>query len=905
MASRAAALTAALLCTGYAFAPARQATWPGALRKETPLCDARCKRLGRGVKARPSGAETSESSRGRILGAVLALALTFGASAAIPFVYPPLVNEVLRFRSKLREVVFAAFTACSILWFLGPSHWAARVSGRLRPAALRLAAQRRCREAALLFAAADFTRFALTAGQGFFAACLVVQALPPLAKYFVPFIPFNACIMTSPIMLKALGPFLGPPASLGGWVMELGSILLKRQLALLLLALGALPLGRFLWRALEPSPKRNASADVKGVLRELLRFGLCGAVVCLGAWAVLTMNGRPVPQWLPLMALVAVQPLQDLLARLGFMLKPGHDVKGFVGGAMVTGELQGFRGTNAEIATDAGVVLVPAACAWGLARAPKVRALETAAVPAERLAAALGEAKKALDPPADKKKKLLALPVLFTLAALVTRFPVAGSFLYALAVSLYLSAFVLPPPLVVILPLVILMFGGPASSVSAKGMALGLALSAIKQLVQRPSAKASVTCSALDLDQGQATLAWQTDPEAQVAEKVAAAVAGEKASSSMAKFEKKQKVKGILLSALTVVLLCGVVAWEPFVEHVEASTSQMGARLLIFGICSGLSLRLMNFGIIPSGARFVLPAPLAALSAGPSKAAHWFLAVNTRAAAAGAAAGFLLPRVGLLQKLVYHFQIVGQVAWVDAWALQMSSAFLGSVLSVQAARALNRQLPFRCSNAFFGILVAILRASLVGLGGGLVLRCVLLAAGAPGPSSVGVAGPAATSALFGLAAALLALPWLLLRDWRCRLLAARGTAAFWLRAREGNAMQPARLLKFRGRKALLRVDGEEVEVPASELAGAARHLLRPVRCSIPVSPKQAEAVAKALRAALKQHSELLSRQPLQPLVHVSPDKESIQVLGFLDRSAPPDKASAIRSELLLAAACAA
>lgn len=50
---------------------------------------------------------------------------------------------------------------------------------------------------------------------------------------------------------------------------------------------------------------------MKGVLRELLRFGLCGAVVCLGAWAVLTMNGRPVPQWLPLMALVAVQPLQD------------------------------------------------------------------------------------------------------------------------------------------------------------------------------------------------------------------------------------------------------------------------------------------------------------------------------------------------------------------------------------------------------------------------------------------------------------------------------------------------------------------------------------------------------------------------------------------------------------------
>jgi hypothetical protein len=41
---------------------------------------------------------------------------------------------------------------------------------------------RRNRAAAILLAAGDFSRFAVTAAQGFFAARLAVEALPPVAS---------------------------------------------------------------------------------------------------------------------------------------------------------------------------------------------------------------------------------------------------------------------------------------------------------------------------------------------------------------------------------------------------------------------------------------------------------------------------------------------------------------------------------------------------------------------------------------------------------------------------------------------------------------------------------------------------------------------------------------------------
>ena len=54
-----------------------------------------------------------------------------------------------------------------------------------------------------------------------------------------------------------------------------------------------------------------------------------------------------------------------------------------------------------------------------------------------------------------------------------------------------------------------------------------------------------------------------------------------------------------------------------------------------------------------------------------------------------------------------------QVAWVDAWALQISTAFVFLVLSVQAARVLSRSLPTASSPAP-GLALACVRAWIVG-----------------------------------------------------------------------------------------------------------------------------------------------------------------------------------------------
>eukprot|EP00439_Symbiodinium_sp_Y106_P035906 s5301_g4.t1 len=73
--------------------------------------------------------------------AILVLGLIFGSAALLRVGYTPLVQEVLCFRSKGHELLFAVFTACSILWFLSPSHLAERVVRPLRPLALRFASQ--------------------------------------------------------------------------------------------------------------------------------------------------------------------------------------------------------------------------------------------------------------------------------------------------------------------------------------------------------------------------------------------------------------------------------------------------------------------------------------------------------------------------------------------------------------------------------------------------------------------------------------------------------------------------------------------------------------------------------------------------------------------------------------------
>jgi len=487
------------------------------------------------------------------------------------------------------------------------------------------------------------------------------------------------------------------------------------------------------------------------------------------------------------------------------------------------------------------------------------------------------------------------------LGFLAMKHPSLQRFLYAFAVSMYFSAYVLPPPLVVCLPLVIFSFAGPIGSASSLGIAAGLTVSCLKQLLQKPARGAQVVCANLDLAKDRATLVWRGDSE--VGTKVQEAATDEKAKESLQKHHKKMRIKGSIFCLISLILICGLVMWRPFVFSVEDAFSKVGARLLIFGLCSGLSLRLLQYAVIPQAARFALPSPLGALSAGPGKTVHWFLAVNSRTAAASAAAAFLLPRVGLVQKILYHTQLVHTVEWLDAWVFQISTAFLGCVLSVQIGKALTRFLSFRPSNSLLGMFMAVLKAMTLGSCSTVLTRCILLAVGAPGPSP---AGAMANSIAVGVTIGFLALPFLLTQDWLSVISTKLwATKTHWVRRPDGECV-PAKLLNFEGRHAVLQPfqSNDVIEVPSAELKGATWEELRPVRITIPVDGK-AEAVEESLRFTLKQQVGLLQRRPLEPEVRVSEDRTSIQVTGFLERSVHPDQAREIRSSLLLAAANAA
>lgn len=858
---------------------------------------------------------TATSIKNPTLDVFLTLALIFGAAAALGYVYPAAV-QALGFRNRLRELVFAVFSACSILWFLAPSHWAQRVSSRLRPQALRCAAHGRNRAAAILLAAGDFSRFAVTAAQGFFAARLAVEALPPVASRLLPFIPFNASFMTSNRALKLMGPFLGPVASMAGWMTELVGILIRHHAWELLLVLAAAPASRFCFRALEPAPRRERPRTVGTRLREILRSSLSSSCLFLGLWGALSLGGRSLSaaRWLSILCLttaISSQVLHDFLARAVIRVHrlklDSKALKGFVGGCMVNGQFSSFDGLEAQISTSSGELRIPAAVALKLARASAVGAPECQAeVPVAAVMAGMEVAKKALNPVSKKAKlkKLMALPVAAILITLAIKYHVFGRFLYAFAVSSYLSAYVLPPSLLVVLPLIIFSFDGPIGSASSLGMALGLAASCLKQLLQKPLRGAQVACASLDVAQDKATIVWRGNASTaeEVGAKIKEAAADDKAKDSLKKHHKKMRIRGMIFSFVSLVLLCGVVMWRPFVFSVEDAVSKVGARLLIFGLCSGLSLRLLQYAVIPQAARFALPSPLGALSAGPGKTVHWFLAVNSRTAAAAALTAFLLPRVGLLQKIAYHLQLVHQVEWMDAWVFQISTAYLGCVLSVQTAKALIRWLSFRSPGSLLGLCLAFLKATVLGCCSGTLTRCVLLATASPGP---GLSGANGTSIATAVAVGMLAMPFFLAQDWLGRLSSRKGS--YWVRRAAAGDLVPARLLNFEGHRAVLQPfeSDEAIAVPAAELKGACRSELRPVRIHIPVESGTADEIEGSVRFSLKQQAGLLQRMPLQPQVRVSQDRTSIQVTGFLERSAHPDQARDIRSSLLLAAANAA
>jgi len=765
-------------------------------------------------------------------------------------------------------------------------------------------------------AAGDLLRYAATASQAFFAACLVVQALPAQARYFLPFIPRNAAFITGTGATKIMGPWMARPAALGGWMMELMGILISHKAFLLLAALSAFPTYRFLWRAMEPSPIPEGETRGAGgqLLRELLRSCLSGAVLAGGVRAAFAAAGRSLPDaaLLPVLAfitLAGVQPVQDLAAR-AFAAVHLRSIKkkrlrGMLGGKMVNGSLQGFSGLAAQVATKEGVLQLPAAAALRLAKRPAPRELGSVEVPVNGVAKGIEAAEAALSASGSRKKKLLAIPLLLAIGTLLWKVPSAGSFVYGLGVSMYLSAFVLPPPLIVVLALVILIFGGPAPSLSSKGFALGLGLSALKQLLAGRPQPSLVTCDGLNLEKGEATVAWRTTstvPAEEVAQQVRDAAAEDQDGESLKKLGKKLRIKAVALSVVAALLIVVMCRWPILVEWIEHNAPTSGHRLLILGMSSGIALRLMNFEVLQQGARRVLPARLAGASGGPAKAAHWFLAVNTRASAVSAATAFFIPMVGIVQKIAYHLEVKKEVAWVDAWALQISTAFVFLVLSVQAARVLSRSLPTPSSPAA-GLALACVRAWIVGAASTAIYGTILLAVGAPGPISPGLLGGTVGSCLAaGVAVGSLALAYFVAQDWLTRLRLGTGRL-FWLRAKETS--EPFKLQRFEGRHALLTPlkSSEELKVPASQLVGSQRGTVRPVRMTIPIGEDfKADVIASHVRSALKQQDGLLHQQSLQPKVCVAEDGRVICVDAFLEGSAPLDKAWQIRSSLLLAAA---
>ncbi|CAK0878754.1 unnamed protein product, partial [Prorocentrum cordatum] len=175
---------------------------------------------------------------------------------------PELVRRV-PIPSLVHRLMFWAFSACTILWFLSPSALATRVNGLLRPAALRLAAQGKHRLAALTFASCEFLRPVTVVLQALFAARLVTSALPAGAAGLVlPALPAQYGLLAGTYPSRFLGPLLGGPTSaLLGWVLNLIQVLVSGREWLLALSLACLHGARLVLAATAP----RAAASPEGL----------------------------------------------------------------------------------------------------------------------------------------------------------------------------------------------------------------------------------------------------------------------------------------------------------------------------------------------------------------------------------------------------------------------------------------------------------------------------------------------------------------------------------------------------------------------------------------------------------------------------------------------------------------
>ena len=359
---------------------------------------------------------------------------------------------------------------------------------------------------------------------------------------------------------------------------------------------------------------------------------------------------------------------------------PGAQIRGHVGGKFVSGTFAGFERLHyAKVdQPDGPSVLVGAAAAAALLQ--EDRAEEQATVPAANVAAALGAAKASMAP--DKKKKLIPAAIAAAvLAAAASKWPYYAWLLYPFGLSVYLGKMIVPRVLTIAVAVVALFAGGPVGSQASQVFGLGFLISALLgSLPAGPGAGPGAVCTALDLKAKQAKVAWRASASASAALDVAEAAGGP--AGVPAAYAKKAAA-----SVVVAVLLSGLCA--RFMEAVEAvcglTTGNLGLRMAIFFAGAGASLRLPLGDAIAAGYRAALPPRVAAALVAPAGVCQWFLQVNFRAAAAGAAVGLLLPMRGPIQTLLYRKEVIHQIHWFDTWLHTLSYAVLVTVVAVQAS----------------------------------------------------------------------------------------------------------------------------------------------------------------------------------------------------------------------------
>lgn len=846
-----------------------------------------------------------------------ALAANVGRSVTL------LTKTLLCFSAPGLEVLFYVFAACSALWFLSPRNaLSARIAAQIRPLALQCAARAQHRRAAVLFAASDLGATSAILLQALVVANWAASVLPAIASRFVPLLHRQAEVMTGLVPLVFVGPWLGPMASIGGWSLNVIALLITEKAHLLCAAVLAPHMMHALLKATCPTPDiRDRSSGASGsvlsmasLLWNILRSAGAAAVLQLGLEAGRAAVGQPALPWvrtLPLAAVVASPWAWHLLARL-LGLKPGTAIRGHVGGRFISGQLAGFRGLAADVTlsgpggegSEEGVTIG----AWhARAFARRDRTLEGSAyVPAASVAGALEAVEVALSP--KKKSKLIpALAAVSVGAVLYVTYPLYFGAVFILGLSAYVGRLVLPRILLIAILAVTLFSGGPLGSDPSRVVAAGLVAAFLQRYTvdQGPSA----LCTSLDLKSGVARIRWfGDDPGATAA---AAAVSGTTAAET--KSQRKRNVLSKLLPVAAFVLCFLCASFHPVTQWFEAVThTRKSLRFVVFLAAAALTIRAMQAKLIDKGMRELpLPASVADALGGAAGVVHWFLAVNFRAALAGAAAGVCIPPNGWLQSFVYHHALVHQIHFIDAWLLQVSSGMVLAAIAVQAARLALVSLPRRPSKLPTAAACALIRGALWGGTVGVLLR--IGASAVPGAAALPAAAPSASVALVSLAALAGAAPAAVRDLWARVLFLVQGGPvagnAVWAQADAAGPVAPASLLRFEGLRAVLQAWGsqETFSVGAGTLRGMRYKDVAKIGCTVPVPDAScAASLVARLRAALRRQRTLLHRPPLSPKAEALQDGSSVLITAFVDRRATlPGAQRAMRSELLSEAAAAA